>query len=70
MSKSIEQFGFKKSVDGLIINTDESYYKQLKLMRSQRKQTEAVCEKMQVLESELTEIKNLLVQVINGKQNG
>lgn len=70
MSAARDQFGFRKTPEGLIINTDDTYYKQLKLMRSQRKQTEAVCEKMQALESELTDIKNLLMQVINGKQNG
>ncbi len=70
MSSPNEMFGFRKTPEGVIINTDDSYYKQLKLMRNQRKQTEAVCDKMKSLESELTEIKNLLKQVLNGKQNG
>lgn len=52
---------------GAIINTNDSYYKQLLVSRSQSKQTQEVCQKMKALESELTEIKMLLQQVLNGR---
>lgn len=65
-----DQYGFKKTPEGLIINTDDTYYKQLKAMRSQRRQTEEVCKKMESLESEITEIKSMLLEVLNGRRNG
>lgn len=52
---------------GAIINTNDSYYKQLVASRSQAKQTQEVCQKMKALESELTEIKMMLQQVLNGR---
>jgi hypothetical protein len=52
---------------GAIINTNDSYYKQLVASRSQAKQTQEVCQKMKALEGELTEIKMLLQQVLNGR---
>lgn len=52
---------------GAIINMNDSYYKQLVASRSQTKQTQEVCQKMKALESELTEIKMMLQQVLNGR---
>ncbi len=52
---------------GAIINTNDSYYKQLVANRSQAKQTQEVCQKMKALEGELSEIKMLLQQVLNGR---
>jgi hypothetical protein len=52
---------------GAIINTNDSYYKQLIVSRSQAKQTQEVCQKMKTLEGELTEIKMLLQQVLDGR---
>jgi hypothetical protein len=52
---------------GAIINTNDSYYKQLVASRTQSKQTQEVCQKMKALETELTQIKMMLQQVINGR---
>ena len=52
---------------GAIINTNDSYYKQLVASRSQSKETQEVCQKMKALETELTQIKMMLQQVINGR---
>lgn len=67
-----EQYGFKKLGNGLIINTDDTYYKQLKLQRSQRKSTAEVVDKVEKLEqdiadtkSDISEIKNMLMQLVH-----
>lgn len=52
---------------GAIINTNDSYYKQLVASRTQSKETQEVCQKMKALETELTQIKMMLQQVINGR---
>lgn len=52
---------------GAIINTNDSYYKQLVTSRTQSKETQEVCQKMKALETELTQIKMMLQQVINGR---
>jgi hypothetical protein len=67
-----DQHGFRKLNNGLIINTDETYYKQLKLQRSQRKATTEVIDKVEKLEqdiadtkSDINEIKNILMQLVH-----
>ena len=67
-----DQHGFCKLNNGLIINTDETYYKQLKLQRSQRKATTEVIDKVEKLEqdiadtkSDINEIKNILMQLVH-----
>lgn len=65
MATANDQYGFKKLPTGLIINTDDAYYKQLKAMRSQKKQTEEVSKKVESLESDIAEIKNILLQLVH-----
>lgn len=60
-----DQYGFKKTPEGIIINTDDTYYKQLKAMRSQRKQNEEIVKKVESLESDISEIKNILLQLVH-----
>lgn len=67
-----DQYGFRKLDNGLIINTDDTYYKQLKLQRSQRKATAEVIDKVEKLEqdiadtkSDISEIKNILMQLVH-----
>ena len=55
---------------GAIINTNDSYYKQILAQRSNSKKTAEVCEKMNSLESELSEIKMMLQQILNGRRDG
>lgn len=57
----------RDTTSGAIINMNDSYYKQLVANRSQSKQTQEVCQKMKAIESELSEIKMLLQQVLNGR---
>lgn len=55
---------------GAIINMDDSYYKQILASRQHAKQTQDVCNRMSEIESELSEIKSLLQQIVNGRTNG
>jgi hypothetical protein len=55
---------------GTIINKDDNYYKMILVRREEKKKADNFQEKMDCLECELTEIKNLLKQVLNGKNYG
>jgi hypothetical protein len=55
---------------GAIINKDDNYYKMILSRREEKKKAESFQEKMYSLECELTEVKNLLKQVLNGKNYG
>jgi len=62
--------GFKKNIDtGVIINTSDEGYKRILAMRAEAKKNAELQQKMQSLENEITEIKNLLVQLIDGNRN-
>jgi hypothetical protein len=50
---------------GIVINTDESYYKALLGQRESDKRSKEVSEEVNNLKDELTQIKALLAQVIN-----
>lgn len=58
---------FVKTAQGVIINTDDSYYKAVIAQRESEKKAREMKNKMQDLESEITEIRDLLKQVINRK---
>ena len=53
-----------------IINTDDSHYKAILAARQSKKESEEMCEKLNAIELELTEIKMLLEQFLAGKKNG
>lgn len=53
-----------------VINTDDSYYKSILAARQGKKESEEMCNKLQSLENELTEIKSLLQQFLVGRNNG
>ena len=55
---------------GAIINMDDSYYKQVLAAREQDKKTKEVCREMNELKSELSEIKALMQQFLNGRRDG
>lgn len=62
--------GFKKNTEtGAIINTSEEGYNRIKAMRAEAKKNAELQNKMQSLETEITEIKNLLVQLLDGNRN-
>lgn len=58
---------FVKTSQGVIINTDDSYYRAIVAQRESEKQAREMCAKINDLEGELTEIRDLLKQVINRK---
>lgn len=56
---------FVRNTRGIIINTDESYYKAIVGQRQSDKRSREVSEEVSNLKDELTQIKALLAQVIN-----
>jgi hypothetical protein len=56
---------FVRNTEGVIINTDDSYYRALVAQRESEKKARDVINKMSVLESELTEIRAMLAQITN-----
>ena len=58
---------FVKTAQGVIINTDDSYYKAVVAQRESEKRAREMHSKISDLESELSEIRDLLKQVINRK---
>jgi hypothetical protein len=55
---------------GAVINKDDNYYKMILAKREEKNKADSFQERMNCLECELTEIKNLLNQVLNGKNYG
>lgn len=55
-------------MSGAVINTDDSYYRSILAVRQSQKESQELCQKLHDLESELSDIKNLLKQVVNGKK--
>jgi hypothetical protein len=63
----------KDPVTGTIINTDDSVYKHILRVRNlNKKNSESIqlTKKINEVETELTEIKNLLHQILDGKNYG
>lgn len=56
---------FVKRASGEVINTDDTYYKAIKAARESKSQVEHLEIQMNSFKTELTEIKNLLSQVLN-----
>lgn len=61
---------YKDTSSGAIINTDDSYYQQILAERQRIKEQKSLCDEMNTLKGELTEIKSLLAQIVNGQKNG
>lgn len=61
---------YKDTSSGAIINIDDNYYQQILAERQRLKEQQALCDEMQTLKGELTEIKSLLAQIVNGQKNG
>lgn len=56
---------YVRDSQGVIINTDDSYYKAIVGQRESDKRSREVSEEVNNLKDELTQIKALLAQVIN-----
>lgn len=61
---------FVKDSTGLVINTDEAHYKSILARRQQRKSLTNLETQIQDLNSELSEIKSLLKDLLDGKKYG
>lgn len=55
---------------GVVINTDDSQYKAILADRQLRKQSRDLQNQIDSLNKDMSEIRNLLVQVVNGINNG
>lgn len=53
----------------MVINTDDSYYKSLLAIRASEKRNQDLENRSIAVESELQDIKKLLQQVLDGKNN-
>jgi len=58
---------YVKTTHGIVINTDDSYYRAVLAQRESQKQAKELHGKLSSLESELAEIRDTLKQVINRK---
>jgi hypothetical protein len=54
----------------VIINTDDSYYNSIVALRHNAKKEQSMVHQMNELQDELTEIKQLLQQVLDGRTYG
>jgi len=60
--------GYVKDTDtGVVINNNEEEYKKFLAAREASKKNHNLCKRMTEVENELTEIKDLLLQVLNGR---
>jgi hypothetical protein len=57
----------KDTESGAFINIDEGAYQRFKAQRNASKKTNELCERMNAVEDDLKDIKNLLLQVVNGR---
>lgn len=57
----------KDTESGAFINIDEGAYERFKAQRNASKKTNELCKRMNAVEDDLKDIKNLLLQVVNGR---
>ena len=57
---------FVKDRSGIVINTDDAYLKSIKSKRETKHQMEVMQQNINDFKQELTEIKSLLLKVLNG----
>jgi hypothetical protein len=57
-------------VSKVIINNEDSYYKAIVARRQDKKKNSALESELDTLRNELSEIKELLLQVVSGKNYG
>ena len=63
-----ETAGFMKDTStGAFINTDDKAYAKFVAERSNAKNSKDLCNRINAVEDDLKEIKNLLLQVVNGR---
>ena len=57
----------KDTTSGAFINTDDASYARFLAQRSSIKKNNDLCKRIDAVEDDLREIKNLLLQVVNGR---
>lgn len=57
---------FRKEHSGIVINTDDTYLRSLKSMRETKHKMESMQNSINEFKDELSEIKSLLLKVLNG----
>lgn len=63
-----ETEGFMKDTStGAFINTDDASYARFVAQRASIKKSHELCNRIDTVENDLREIKNLLLQVLNGR---
>lgn len=63
-----ETEGFMKdTATGAFINTDDASYARYMAQRASIKKNNDLCNRIDAVENDLREIKNLLLQVVNGR---
>jgi hypothetical protein len=68
MMVKTEADGFMKDTSsGAFINTDDASYAKFVAERSKVKNSKDLCARIGAVEDDLREIKNLLLQVVNGR---
>lgn len=60
----------RDDLSGAIINTDDNYYKMILAKREEKQKSAKLQDELDCLKCELSEIKDLLNQVLNGKKYG
>lgn len=53
-----------------VINTDDAEYNRIVAERERAKKVATLCHDVDNIKSELSDIKTLLLQIVNGRQNG
>ena len=61
--------GFLKDTNsGAIINNDDEAYRKFLAAREASKKNNALCKRIESVEDDLKDIKNLLLQIVNGRE--
>lgn len=70
-NRSEEQASFVRHQDSLaILNTDIDLYKKFKQERQRIFKMDELAQEVQTLQKDIGDIKKMLQQLVNGKQNG
>lgn len=61
--------GFLKDTSsGAIINNDDEAYRKFQAAREASKKNNELCKRIDAVEGDLKDIKNLLLQIVNGRE--
>ena len=58
----------KDTSSGAIINNDDEAYRKFQAAREASKKNNELCKRIDAVEGDLKDIKNLLLQIVNGRE--